>query len=87
MGTKKTSDHIQIIIKMPNPSQGSPVSSKVPNKDLKDMFSKAKDAKSKPLISSTLQNPNQDLEDMYVCWTFINMIVKIWKKGSSNTSE
>ena len=56
-----------------------------PNKDLKEMLSKAKDTKS--LISSTLQNPNQDLEDMYVCWTFINMIVKIWKKGSSNTSE
>ena len=33
----KTSDHIQIKIKMPNPSQQPPVSSKAPNEDLKDM--------------------------------------------------
>ena len=36
-GVSKTSDHIQIKIKMPNPSQEPPVSSKVPNDDLKDM--------------------------------------------------
>ena len=34
MGVSKTSDHIQIKIKMPNPSQESPVSSKAPNQDL-----------------------------------------------------
>ena len=33
----KTSDHIQIKIKMPNPSQEPPASSKTPNEDLKDM--------------------------------------------------
>ena len=33
----KTRDHIQIKIKMPNPSQEPPASSKDPNKDLKDM--------------------------------------------------
>ena len=33
----KTSDHIQIKIKMPNPSQELPVTSKAPNGDLKDM--------------------------------------------------
>ena len=33
----KTSDHIQIKIKMPNPSQEPPASSKAPNDDLKDM--------------------------------------------------
>ena len=33
----KTSDHIEIKIKMPNPSQEPPVSSKAPNEDLKDM--------------------------------------------------
>ena len=33
----KTSDHIQIKIKMPNPSQEPAVSSKATNEDLKDM--------------------------------------------------
>ena len=37
MAVSKTSDHIQIKIKMPNPSQEPPVSSKAPNEDLKDM--------------------------------------------------
>ena len=37
MGISKTSDHIQIKIKMPNPSQEPPASSKAPNEDLKDM--------------------------------------------------
>ena len=46
------------------------------------VFSKAKDAKSKPLISSTLQNPNQD-----VCWTFIIIVAKIWNNDTSNISD
>ena len=33
----KTSDHIKINIRMPNPSQEPPASSKAPNQDLKDM--------------------------------------------------
>ena len=37
MGVSKTSDQIQIKIKMLNPSQEPPVSSKAPNEDLKDM--------------------------------------------------
>ena len=37
MGISKTSDHIQIKIKMPNPSQEPPASSKTPNEDWKDM--------------------------------------------------
>ena len=36
-GFIKNSDHIQIEIKMPNPSQEPPASSKAPNDDLKDM--------------------------------------------------
>ena len=36
MGVSKTSDHIQIKIKIPNPSQELPASSKAPNEDLKD---------------------------------------------------
>merc|ERR1711954_513899 len=37
MGVPKTSEHIQINIRMPNPSQEPPASSKAPNQDLKDM--------------------------------------------------
>ena len=37
MGVSKTSDQIQIKIKIPNPSQEPPASSKAPNQDLKDM--------------------------------------------------
>ena len=33
----KTSDHTEIKIKMPNPSQEPPGSSEAPNQDLKDM--------------------------------------------------
>ena len=36
-GCIKTIDHIHIKIKMPNPSQEPPASSKAPNEDLKDM--------------------------------------------------
>ena len=38
MGVLKISDHVQIKIKMPNPSQEPPASSKAPNDDLKDMY-------------------------------------------------
>jgi len=37
MAVSKTCDYIQIKIKMQNPSQEPPVSSKAPNQDLKDM--------------------------------------------------
>ena len=37
MSVPKTSDHIHIKIKIPNPSQEPPVSSKAQNQDLKDM--------------------------------------------------
>ena len=37
IGVPKTSDHIQIKTKMPNPSQEPPASSKAPNENLKDM--------------------------------------------------
>ena len=36
-GTTKTSDHIRFKIKIQNPSQEPPASSKAPNLDLKDM--------------------------------------------------
>ena len=37
MGISKTSDHIQIKIKLPAPTKESLASSKAPNEDLKDM--------------------------------------------------
>ena len=37
MGVSKTSENIQIKIKMPNPSQDHPVSFKAPNQELKDL--------------------------------------------------
>ena len=37
MVVSKTSDHIQIKIKMPNPNQEPPASSKATNQDLKDI--------------------------------------------------
>ena len=37
MSVPKTSGHIQINIRMPNPSQEPPASSKTPNEDLKDI--------------------------------------------------
>ena len=37
IGVPKTSDHIKIKIKMPNPSQVPPASSNAPNEDLKDI--------------------------------------------------
>ena len=37
MVISKISDHIQIKIKMPNPSQEPPASPKAPNEDIKDM--------------------------------------------------
>ena len=37
IGLSKTSDHIQIKIKMSNPSQEPSASSKAPNEDLRDM--------------------------------------------------
>ena len=38
MGVSKVKDHQQIKIKMPNPSQEPPASSKAPNGDLKDLW-------------------------------------------------
>ena len=37
MGVSKTTDHIKVKIKMPNPSQEPPASSKAPNGYSKDM--------------------------------------------------
>ena len=37
IGVAKTSDHIQIKIKLPNPSQEPPAPTKAPNQNIKDM--------------------------------------------------
>ena len=54
-GVTKTSDHIQIKITMPNPSQDAPASSKAPNEDLKDM---------------DVHLQNQGREPKFVSWVF-----------------
>merc|ERR1711954_135720 len=76
MGVSKMSDHIQIKIKMPNPSQEPPASSKAPNGDLKDLdvlctFKikiKMPNPSQEPPASS--KAPNEDLKDMDVLCTF-----------------
>ena len=55
MGVSKTSDHIQIKIKMANPSQEPPAPSKAPNEDLKDM-----DVLCIIKIKVKMLNPNQE---------------------------
>ena len=65
MCVPKTSDHIQINIRMPNPSQEPPASSKAPNEDLKDMD---------VLCTFKIKIESQNLE--YVCtkdqWPYQN---------------
>ena len=63
----KNSDHIQINIRMQNPSQEPPVSSKSPNQDLKDMvvlITFKINIKSRNLVHGCIkdewQNSNQD---------------------------
>ena len=66
MGVSKTSDYIQKNIRMPNPSQEPPASSKAPNQDLKDMdilYTKS-ETYSFPL------SQHQGLDDMGVLCTF-----------------
>ena len=38
MGVSKTSDHIQVKVKMSNPSKETPASSKAPNQEFKDIY-------------------------------------------------
>ena len=73
MGISKTSDHIQIKIKMPNPSQKPPASSKPPNEDLKD--------------GCSLHLQNQGREQNLDQCTFNFKIVKIWIMAKSKTSD
>ena len=82
----KTNDHIQIKIKMPNPSQEPPASSKAPNEDLKDMdvlcnFKIKTETQNLDIMYIKMPNPsqdppasskapNEDFKDMYVLCTF-----------------
>ena len=62
MGVSKTSDHIKIKIKVPNPSQEPPESSKAPNEDLKDM-------------DNLLHLQNQDREPKFRPWTYQRPVI------------
>merc|ERR1711954_546885 len=74
MAVSKTSDHIQIKIKMLNPSQEPPASSIAPNEALKDMdvlctFEiKITNPSQEPPASS--KAPNEDLKYIDVLCTF-----------------
>ena len=57
MGVSKTSDYIQIKIKMPNPSQEPPAPSKAPNEDLKDMDG---------LYTLKIEKESQNLDHEYI---------------------
>ena len=84
LGTPKTSNHIQTKIKMSNPSQETPASSKTPNQDLKDMnvlctfkVKTSDHIQIKIKMSNLSQGPpasskthGEDLKDMDVLWTF-----------------
>ena len=73
MGVQKTNDHIQIDIKISNPSQEPQVSSKAPNQDLKDMD---------VLCTFKIKIEGQNLE--YVCIKDIDHIkIKIKMPKSS----
>ena len=67
MGVSKTSDHIQIKIKMPNPSQEPPDPTKAPNQNFKDMAvlcTFKKKLESQNLVHECIKDqwpcPNQD---------------------------
>ena len=64
MGVSRISDHIQIKIKMPNPSQELPAQSKIP------IQSKIKIANSNQEPPASPKAPNEDLKDMFVLCTF-----------------
>merc|ERR1711954_49130 len=73
-GISKTSDHIQIKIRMPNPSQEPPASSKASNEDLKVMdflctfeIKMPNPSHEAPVSSKA---PKEDLKDMDVLCTF-----------------
>ena len=65
MGVSKTSDHIQIKIKMPNPSQKPPASSKAQNEYLKDMDI---------LCTFKIKSQSQNLDYRYIKdqWSYPN---------------
>ena len=65
MSVSKTSEHIQMRIKMPNPIQESQASSKAPNEDSKDMH---------VLCTFKIKIESQNLEHGYIRdpWTYLN---------------
>ena len=81
MGISKTSDHIQIKIKMPNPSQEPPTSSKAPNEDLKDVdvlctfkikIESQKDMVVLCIFQIKIENPNLDHGCVKDQWLYPN---------------
>ena len=67
MGISKTSDHIQIKIKMPNPNQEPPASSKAQNLDFKEM---------EVLCTFKIQIEKKN-QDMGIAKSSVNIQIKI----------
>ena len=65
LGLPNTSDHIKINIRMPNPSQEPPASSKAPNQDLKDI---------NVLYTFKIKSERQNLEHGFIKdqWSYPN---------------
>ena len=66
MGVSKTSDHIQIKEKIPNPSQKPLVLSKAPNQDLMDMFFAPSKSKQKTKSQVMGVSETSDYLKMYI---------------------
>ena len=75
MSVSKTSDHVQIKIKMPNPSQEAPASSKAPNEDFKDMD---------VLCTLNIEGESQNLDHGFIKeqWPYLN-----WDKIQNLSKE
>ena len=72
MGVSKTSDHIQIKIKMQNPSQEPPASSKASNEDVKDM-----DDLCTIKITLEIQNVYKRSVKFQGCWRFLTGVLHL----------
>ena len=84
MGVSKTREHIQIKIKMPNPSQEPTMSSKAPNQDLKDLYDLCT-FKIKKKSKDLNQAPYQDLKVISFAPPKSRQKAKIWNIGLSQT--
>ena len=95
MGEHKTSDHININIRMQNPGQEPPESSKAPNQDFKDMDDLCDNIQIKIKLLKPSQEhltsskiPNLSLKDMDVLLIYkVDLERRIWNIGVLKTRK